>query len=120
MQKEKWLKRKRRQFRVRKKIFGIPEKPRLCVNRSLKNFSAQLIDDTCGRTICAISTLQKDAKALIKSGGNKQSAEILGTKFAELVKNKGIQEVVFDRRYYKFHGRVKTFADAVRKGGLKF
>jgi len=92
----------------------------LHVFRSNKNFFAQITDDTSGKTICAISTLQKDIKPLIKNGGNKKAAEILGAKFAEIVKSKALKKVVFDRRSYKFHGRVRVFADAVRKGGIQF
>jgi|SRR3972149_6085955 len=119
-QKEKWLKRESRQLRVRKEIFGTKERPRLCVYRSLTNIYAQIVDDIEGKTLCAVSTLQKDIKSQLKSGGNKKAAEVAGVKLAELAKGKGIEKVVFDRRHYKYHGRVKAFADAVRKGGLKF
>jgi large subunit ribosomal protein L18 len=118
-EKEKWFKRKRRQLRVRKKIFGTPERPRLCIYRSLKHFYAQAIDDTTGQTLCALSTLSKELKAP-ENKGNTKAAEILGEAFAKLALQKGIKKVVFDRRHYKFHGRVKAFADAARKGGLVF
>lgn len=119
-QKQKWARRERRVMRVRKKIFGTKERPRLCVYRSLNHFYAQIIDDMEGKTLVAISTADKDVKSTIKSGGNVHAAAALGAKFAEIAKSKGIGKVVFDRRSYKFHGRVKAFADAIRKCGIKF
>ena len=116
----KEIKRKYRHARVRKKVFGSSDKPRLCVHRSLKNFYAQLIDDDQGRVLFGVSTLSKSVREKIKSKGNKEAASQLGELFAIMAKEKGIQKVSFDRAGYIYHGRVKAFADGARKGGLEF
>jgi large subunit ribosomal protein L18 len=118
--KRKFIRHRRRQLHVRKKIFGTQMRPRLCVYRSLNNLYAQAIDDNQGRTLCALSTLSKDIRDKIKSRGNIKAAEFLGSEFAKLAKSKGIEKLVFDRRHYKFHGRLKAFAETARKGGLIF
>ncbi|MBI3098823.1 MAG: 50S ribosomal protein L18 [Planctomycetes bacterium] len=119
-QQRKWETRNRRKMRVRQGIEGTPERPRLSFYRGLKHTHAQIIDDIAGRTLCAASTVQKEIRALLKSGGNRQAAQILGEKIAETAKKAGITKVVFDRSWYRYHGRVKVFADAARKAGLQF
>ena len=118
--KEKELKRAARHQRIRKRIVGTPERPRLCVHRSHKNLTAQVIDDTTGKVICGISTQNKDLRSNAKAGGNINGATALGAALAEVAKSKGITKVAFDRGGYLYHGRVKAFAEAVRKGGLEF
>ena len=94
---------------------------RLTVFRSNTNFYSQIVDDRKGTTLVAASTLEKDIKAKIKNkGGNKSAAELVGTELAKRADKKGIKSVVFDRGGYLYHGRIKVFADAVRKEGLKF
>jgi len=104
--------------RIRKRVAGTKERPRLCIHRSLKNFYAQLIDDTCGKVLCGMSTLSKEVAA--KNGGNVEGAAALGKAFALMAKKKGVSKVCFDRGGYIYHGRIKAFADAVREGGLEF
>ncbi len=117
---KKEVKRLARHSRLRKKVKGTPERPRLCVCRSLKNFSAQVIDDSSGKVLFGLSTKNKTVMQKIKSGGNVQAASILGEAFAAEAANKGVKKVCFDRSGYVYHGRVKAFAEAARKGGLDF
>ena len=108
----------RRQVRVRKKVFGAPERPRLVVTRSARHISAQVIDDTQGRTLAAASTMEA---ALRAAAGNKSDkAKQVGGLVAERAKAAGIESVVFDRAGYKYHGRVAALADGAREGGLGF
>ena len=107
----------KRHERVRKNLTGTPEKPRLCVFRSNKNISCQIIDDVNGVTLAAAASNEKDFGI---SGGNKEGARKVGQLIAERAAEKGITEVVFDRGGYVYHGRVKELADAAREGGLKF
>jgi large subunit ribosomal protein L18 len=116
--KEKEKKLVARHRRIRKRLIGTPERPRLCVHRSLKNFSAQIIDDCSGKVLCGLSTLNKELKSQMKTGGNVDAARKLGEAFAAVAKGKGIKQVCFDRGGYLYHGRVKAFADAARKSGL--
>ena len=109
-----------RQRRIRKKVKGQPGRPRLCVHRSLKNIQAQIIDDVAGKVVLGLSTLDKDLRKKIKSGGNISAASILGEALAQKAKAKGIRKVSFDRGGYLYHGRVKAFAEGARKGGLEF
>lgn len=109
-----------RHKRIRGRMNGAPERPRLSVHRSLKNMQVQLIDDTCARTILSLSTTAKEVKEKIGYGGNIKAAAFLGEMFARLVKEKDIKEVVFDRGGYTYHGRVKALTEALRKGGLVF
>ena len=109
-----------RHQRIRKGVTGIPGQPRLCVHRSLKNMHAQIIDDTAGKILFGLSTLDKSLRAKIKNGGNITAASILGEALAEKAKAKGISKVCFDRGGYLYHGRVKAFAEGARKGGLEF
>lgn len=110
----------RRHRRIRKKIFGHPQRPRLCVYRSNAHIYAQLIDDLNNKTLVFASSLAKDIKGKVKNGGNAEAAEIVGKLIAERSMKAGIKEVVFDRGGYLYHGRVKALADAARKQGLKF
>ncbi len=112
--------RKARHSRVRKKVFGSPEKPRLNVYRSVKHIYAQVIDDFSGRTLFAASSIDKELKGKIKTGGNVDAAKTVGLLVARRAVDIGIKKVVFDRGGYLFHGRVKALADAVREGGLEF
>ena len=114
--------RESRHRRIRKKIMGTLERPRLCVFRSQKHFEAQLIDDMGQKTLISASTRDKDfeSKTKIKYGGNVKAAQSLGTIFAERAKAKGLAKAVFDRAGYLYHGRVKAFADAARENGLQF
>lgn len=106
-----------RHKRVRGKINGTAERPRLNVFRSTSNIYAQLIDDEKGVTLASASTLDKEFNGY---GGNKEAAKIVGNLIAKRALEKGISEVVFDRGGYVFHGRVKDLADGAREGGLKF
>ena len=110
-------KRIRRHKRVRGKIFGTAQKPRLCVFRSLKNIYAQIIDDENGKTLASASSLDKDFN---QYGGNKEAAKLVGQAVAKAAIEKGITEVVFDRGGYIFHGRVQELAEGAREAGLKF
>ena len=110
------LKRLKRHKRVRAKISGTAERPRLCVYRSLQNIYVQIIDDTCGKTLVSASSVEKDFGA----GGNKESAKKVGELAAKRALEKGITEVVFDRGGYVYHGRVAALAEGAREAGLKF
>ena len=101
-------------------MYGTNERPRLCVHRSLKNMQAHLIDDSLGRVLFGLSTLNKGIRQKVKSGGNIAAATLLGEEFAKIVKEKGITKLCFDRGGYLYHGRVKAFAEAVRKNGVEF
>jgi len=111
---------RRRKRRVRKKIFGTPQRPRLAVWRSHRNLSAQIIDDTAGRTLCAVSTQSPDLRSQCPYGGNVRAASLVGKALAERALSLGIQQVCFDRGGRKYHGRVKALAEAARAAGLKF
>jgi len=110
----------RRHKRLRRKISGTSQKPRLCVYRSLSNFHVQAIDDSKGHTLLSISTLDKDFKKQAPYGGNVKAAAALGEFFAAKAKEKGISEITFDRGGFAFAGRIRAFADGARKAGLKF
>ena len=112
--------RAKRHARVRKNIFGTPERPRLCVFRSNKNISCQIIDDVNGVTLAAASSLDKELKAEVVYGGNKEAAKKVGEAIAKKAAEKGISEVAFDRGGFIYHGRVKELAEGAREGGLKF
>ena len=117
---KKEQKRNSRHQRIRKTMSGTPQRPRLCVHRSLKNIQAQIIDDASGKILFGMSTLAKDIRTKIKSGGNVSAATALGERLAQEATKKGIKVVCFDRGGYQYHGRVKAFAEAARKGGLEF
>ncbi len=112
--------RKRRHRRVRKKVYGRPDRPRLCVYGSLNHIYAQIIDDYKGHTMVAASTLDKEIRGEIKHGGNVDAARKVGTLIATRAVQKGIRRVVFDRGGFKYHGRIKALADAAREAGLEF
>ncbi|WP_058271080.1 50S ribosomal protein L18 [Olsenella massiliensis] len=111
---------KRRQRRVRAKIFGTAERPRLTVHRTNAHIYAQVVDDADGRIICSASTLSAEFRALGKIGSNKEAAEFVGKLIGERALEKGVSEVVFDRAGRIYHGRVKALADGARAAGLKF
>ncbi|MBI1749536.1 MAG: 50S ribosomal protein L18 [Acidobacteria bacterium] len=106
--------------RVRTRVEGTPERPRLCVFRSLNNIYAQLVDDRLGRTLVSASSLDKETRKQTKGGGNIAAAKVVGKVIAERAIAAGVSQVVFDRGGYKYHGRVKALADAAREAGLKF
>lgn len=110
----------RRRNRIRKKIFGTLERPRLCVFRSHNHIYAQLIDDTTGSTLISASTLDKEFKGLDGNKSNIEFAKKVGTMIAEKALSRGIAKVVFDRAGYKYHGCIKALADAAREKGLQF
>ena len=107
----------KRHTRVRGKISGTAERPRLCVFRSESNIYAQIIDDVAGNTLVAASSVEKGFEG---NGGNVEAAKKIGAAIAERALQKGIEEVVFDRGGYIYHGRVKALAEGAREGGLKF
>ncbi len=110
----------RRQRRVRKKLTGTPERPRLCIFRSSKHIYAQVINDANGTTLASASSLDPDIKGQAAYGGNKAAATLVGKAVAERAKQAGIDKICFDRRSYKYHGRVQALADAAREAGLQF
>jgi large subunit ribosomal protein L18 len=113
--------RKKIKYKIRKKINGTPERPRLVVFRSLSEIYGQLIDDVSGKTILSVGSISKDIAGTLKAEKGKISkSKILGKMIAEKAKSANINEVVFDRNGYLYHGRVKAFADGAREGGLKF
>lgn len=110
----------RRRLRVRKHVFGSPERPRLSVFRSLKHIFAQIVVDTGGETLAQASSLDPEIKAKVKHGGNMEAAKLVGDLVARRALEKGIKSVVFDRGGYLYHGRVRALADAARAAGLDF
>ncbi|MFP4324041.1 MAG: 50S ribosomal protein L18 [Anaerolineales bacterium] len=112
--------RKRRHRRVRARLSGTAERPRLNVYRSLTNMYAQVIDDTAGHTLVAASTIDPEISKLIADKNKTEAARIVGEKLAERATSAGIKHVVFDRGGYQYHGRVKALADGARDGGLEF
>ena len=117
-QKAKQTRWRRRSIGLRKRIVGTPDRPRLCVYRSLKHVYAQVIDDYAGHTIASVSS--RDAALGLSATGNIEAAKAVGEKIAELAQSKGVEQVVFDRRGSRYHGRVQALADAARKAGLEF
>ena len=109
-----------RHKRVRRKVFGTPQRPRLCVFRSSNNIYAQIIDDTNRVTLVAASSLDEAVKGAVNHTGNKEAAKLVGQLVAKKAVEKGITEVVFDRGGYLYHGRIKELAEAAREAGLKF
>jgi large subunit ribosomal protein L18 len=112
--------RQRIHVRMRKRISGTSERPRLCVHRSSKHIRAQVVDDQTNRTIVSASSLDAEVKAMIKGGGNIAAAKVVGKAVADRAIAKGVEKVVFDRGGYQYHGRVQALADAAREAGLKF
>jgi large subunit ribosomal protein L18 len=112
--------RRRIHTRIRRKISGSSDRPRLCVFRSLKYMYAQIVDDAKGTTLVSASTAEKDFRGNKKLGGNIEASKLVGKAIAERAKEKGIETVVFDRGGYLYHGRIKAVAEAARESGLKF
>ncbi len=117
---QKIARRQRRKQRVRRRVTGTPERPRLTVFRSHKNIYAQIIDDLAGSTLAAASSLEEPLRGQLGYGGNKAAAAAVGATLAEKAARAGIRKVVFDRNGYAYHGRVRELAEAARKGGLEF
>ncbi len=112
--------RKRRHVRVRKKLSGTPDRPRLNVYRSRSQIYVQVIDDLAGHTLASASTLDPEVTPKLKGMKPVERAKLVGTVIAERAKSKGISQVVFDRGGYRYHGRVRALAEAAREGGLEF
>jgi large subunit ribosomal protein L18 len=112
--------RERIHLRVRTRVSGTPERPRLCVYRSNGNIYAQVVDDRSGRTLASASSIDKDTRKDLKGGSNVAAAKVIGKKIAERTRAAGIEQVVFDRGGYMYHGRVEALAAAAREAGLKF
>ncbi len=112
--------RKRRHRRIRMKISGTPERPRLNIHRSLKHIYAQVIDDVSGHTLVAASTVDSSLSADLEGKTKREQSNVVGTAVAQRALDAGIKEVVFDRGGYLYHGRVKSLADGAREAGLKF
>lgn len=112
--------RKRRHIRVRKKIQGTPERPRLNVFRSLTDIYVQVIDDEDGKTLISASSIDKTLRPKMKGKGKVEQARLIGEAIADRAKEKGIKRIIFDRGGYKYIGRVKALADGAREGGLEF
>jgi large subunit ribosomal protein L18 len=110
----------RRKVRVRKKIFGTTERPRLSVFRSNKHIYAQVIDDGAGTTLVSVSTLSPELRGSVKSTGSMDAAGRVGALLAQKAVAAQLSRVIFDRNRYRYHGRVKVLAEAARKGGLEF
>lgn len=106
--------------RIRGRVSGTPERPRLTIYKSLKRIYVQAVDDTKGITLAAASSLEKDLRGSLKSGANIDAAKAVGASIAARLKEKGITSVVFDRNGYVYHGRVKALADSAREAGLQF
>lgn len=118
---QKQIRRQRIKMRIRKWIFGTPERPRLVVSRSIRNISAQVVDDTTHRTLFGISSLSKDLREVVANAKSKvEVAKIVGKAIGEEAKKRNITKVVFDRNGYLYHGRVKALADGAREAGLEF
>jgi large subunit ribosomal protein L18 len=114
------VQRQRRRWRVSNRVKAGSRRPRLCVFRSHKHMYAQVIDDVAGRTLAAASTLDRELRGEIRYGGNKEAAEKVGRMVAQRALAAGVSEVAFDRRQYKYHGRVAAVAEGARAAGLKF
>ena len=112
--------RRKHHQRVRRKVAGTPERPRLCVHRSLKHISVQVVDDASQTTLAAASTMEPLVREGLSSTDNTEASRRVGTEIARRSLEKGVEKVVFDRSGYLYHGRVKALADAARAGGLQF
>ena len=120
MKKVREVARQKRHRRIALKMKGTPDRPRLVVRRSLNNMYAQFVDDLKKQTIFSLSTNGKEMKGTIASGGNVKASAAFGAAVAIKAKEKGVSKIIFDRAGYLYHGRVKVFAEALRKGGLEF
>ena len=114
------LRREKTKARIRGRMSGTPERPRLTIYKSLKRIYVQAVDDTKGITLAAASSLEKDLRGSLKNGANIEAAKAVGASIAARLKEKGITTVVFDRNGYLYHGRVKALADSAREAGLQF
>ena len=114
------LRRQKTKARIRGRLSGTPERPRLTVFKSLKRIYVQVVDDTRGVTLAAAGSLEKDLRESLKNGCNIAAAKAVGASIAARLKEKGITAVVFDRNGYVYHGRVKALADSARESGLQF
>jgi len=114
------ISRKKRHKRFTIRVAGTDKRPRLLIHRSLNNLFAQFIDDVSNKILFSVSTLEKDIKTKIPNSGNVKAADFFGQVVAKKAKEKGITKILFDRAGYLYHGRVKAFADSLRKGGLEF
>jgi len=110
----------KRHRRILLKLHGTGTRARLIIHRSLNNLSAEILDDRANKTLFSLSTLDKNIKQNLSSCGNIKAAEFFGRIFAQKAKEKGITKIIFDRTGYLYHGRIKAFAEALRKGGLEF
>lgn len=110
----------RRSYRVRNKLRGTAESPRLCIHRTLKHFGCQMVDDTTGKTLLSVSSRDKAVREAIADGGNCEGAAAIGKLLGEKAVQSGITRARLDRGHTKYHGRVKAFADAAREAGLQF
>lgn len=117
---QRYLARKKRQVRVRRKVLGTVERPRLCVFRSSKHIYVQIVEDVNGRTLVAASTATKDIAESVKYTGNIEAAKAVGQAVAKKALEQNIKQVVFDRNGFLYHGRIKALADAAREAGLSF
>jgi large subunit ribosomal protein L18 len=117
---KKELSRLKRHRRIRMKMQGTKDKPRLVIKRSLNNLSAQIIDDTENKVLFSFSTANKEFKQKTGNSGNIKTAGAFGEFFSKMAKEKGISKIIFDRAGYLYHGRIKTFAESLRKGGMEF
>ena len=114
------IRRDKTKARIRGRVSGTPERPRLTIYKSLKRIYVQAVDDTKGITLAAASSLEKDLRGSLKNGANIEAAKAVGASIAARLKEKGITSVVFDRNGYVYHGRVKALADSAREAGLQF
>jgi len=120
MARDNKLRRQKTKDRIRGRLSGTPERPRLTIYKSLKWIYAQAVDDTCGTTIAAASSLEGGLREKHKNGANMEAAKAVGAQIANRLKEKGISAVVFDRNGNLYHGRIKALADSARESGLKF
>jgi len=114
------IRRDKTKARIRGRVSGTPERPRLTIYKSLKRIYVQAVDDTQGITLAAASSLEKDLRGSLTNGANIEAAKAVGASIAARLKEKGITSVVFDRNGYVYHGRVKALADSAREAGLQF
>ena len=114
------IRRDKTKARIRGRVSGTPERPRLTIYKSLKRIYVQAVDDTQGVTLASASSLEKDLRASLQNGANIEAAKAVGASIAARLKEKGITSVVFDRNGYVYHGRVKALADSAREAGLQF
>ncbi|UCF79515.1 MAG: 50S ribosomal protein L18 [Candidatus Eiseniibacteriota bacterium] len=117
---ERATRRRKRHMRIRRKVSGTSDKPRLSIFRSLNHIFAQLIDDSAGQTLVSASTLSKEVRESVSGKPRKEASKAVGVLLAERAKAKGIEHVKFDRGGYLYHGRVRALAEGAREGGLKF